>query len=314
MRLTNAMILTAGLGSRLQPLTSVRAKPAIPVGGEPLVRRIARWLAANGVTDIVLNLHHLPETIAAVMGDGSDLSIRARYSWEQPLLLGAAGGPRQALAIVGADTFFLINGDTLTDLELGALEDAHNASGARVTLALVPNREPDRYGGVRLDSGGRVVGFSPRGQAEESYHFFGVQVVQADVFRPLPVGRPAASIGGLYDQLIAREPGAVRGFLCEPRFWDVGTAFDYWSTSWSLTDAGANPAGAYGQRVHIDPAARVFRSILWDDVEVARDVVLEECVVTDGVRLPIGATYRRTILRQGPDGRLSASPLSIWRP
>src|SRR6476661_4739124 len=98
---TTAMILTAGLGTRLRPLTGVRAKPAIPVAAEPMVRRIARWLAASGVTDIVLNLHHLPETIAAAMGDGSDLSVRVRYSWEQPVLLGAAGGPRQALEIVG---------------------------------------------------------------------------------------------------------------------------------------------------------------------------------------------------------------------
>src|SRR5437762_1641396 len=84
-RLAIGMILTAGLGTRLRPLTSVRAKPAIPVGGEPLVRRIARWLAAHGVTDIVLNLHYLPETIAAAVGDGSDLGVRARYSWEQPV-------------------------------------------------------------------------------------------------------------------------------------------------------------------------------------------------------------------------------------
>ena len=183
------MILTAGLGTRLRPLTDVRAKPAIPVAGEPMVRRIARWLAAGGVTDIVLNLHHLPETIAAVVGDGSDLSVRVRYSWEQPVLLGAAGGPRHALAIVGADTFLLINGDTLTDLDLTALADAHHDSGARVTLALVPNREPHRYGGVRLDPDGRVTGFSRRGEAEGSYHFIGVQVVRADVFRSLAADR-----------------------------------------------------------------------------------------------------------------------------
>ena len=128
-RFTTAMILTAGLGTRLRPLTDVRAKPAIPVAAEPMVRRIARWLAAGGVTDIVLNLHHLPETIAAVMGDGSDLSVRVRYSWEQPVLLGAAGGPRQALEIVGAETFLLINGDTLTDLDLTALADAHLEQG-----------------------------------------------------------------------------------------------------------------------------------------------------------------------------------------
>src|SRR5207244_3507808 len=117
-----------GLGTRLRPLTEVCAKAAIPVAGEPSIRRIVVWLAGHGVDDVVLNLHHRPETIAAVAGDGGDLGVRVRYSWEQPVVLGAAGGPRQALAIVGADVFFLINGDTLTDLDLGAFCQAHQAS------------------------------------------------------------------------------------------------------------------------------------------------------------------------------------------
>ena len=160
-----ALILTAGLGTRLRPLTEVRAKPAMPVAGEPLIRRIVRWLVSQGVSDLVLNLHHRPETIAAAMGDGSDLGARVRYSWEQPVVLGAAGGPRQALPIVGADTFFLINGDTLTDFDLAG-------SGRRAPVdrrvsharAACPTDQPDRYGGVRLDADRRVIGFVPRGR------------------------------------------------------------------------------------------------------------------------------------------------------
>ena len=72
-----ALLLTAGLGTRLRPLSSVRAKPAVPVAGEPLVRRILGWLSSQGVRDVVLNLHHLPETICAVVGDGADLGVRA---------------------------------------------------------------------------------------------------------------------------------------------------------------------------------------------------------------------------------------------
>jgi len=166
--LTHALVLTAGIGTRLRPLTEVRAKPAIPVAGEPMIRRITRSLAGHGVPDIVLNLHHRPETISGVVGDGSDLSVRVRYSWEQPLLLGTAGGPRHALPLVGAATFLLLNGDVLTDLDLAALAEAHAASGARITMALVPNREPHRYSGVRLDRARRVIGFAPRGEADGS--------------------------------------------------------------------------------------------------------------------------------------------------
>src|SRR5450759_5100656 len=113
----HALVLTAGFGTRLRPLTDVRAKPAMPVAGEPMIRRIVAWLASHGIADVVLNLHHRPETLTAVVGDGSDLGVRARYSWEQPRVLGSAGGPRLALPIIGAETFFIINGDTLTDLD-----------------------------------------------------------------------------------------------------------------------------------------------------------------------------------------------------
>src|SRR5207248_6636082 len=129
----HALILTAGLGMRLRPLTDVRAKPAIPVAGQPMIRRIIAWLALHGVDELVLNLHHRPATLTAVVGDGSDLGVRARYSWEQPRVLGSAGGPRQALPIIGAETFLLVNGDTLTDLDLRPFADAHAAAQALVT-------------------------------------------------------------------------------------------------------------------------------------------------------------------------------------
>src|SRR5206468_2439426 len=163
----HALVLTAGLGTRLRPLTDVRAKPAIPVAGTPMVGRIIAWLAAHGVTDLILNLHHRPDTLTAVVGDGADLSVRVRYSWE-PRILGSGGGPRQAFAaLAAADPLLIVNGDTLTELDVPRLTAAHEASGALATLALVPNREFQRYGGVTLGRGGRVTGFVPRGPAAE---------------------------------------------------------------------------------------------------------------------------------------------------
>ena len=115
-RAPRALLLTAGLGTRLQPLTSVRAKAAVPINGDALVRRVIRVLATAGIRDLVLNLHHRPATIAALVGDGTDLGVRVRYSWEQPVL-GSAGGPRHALPLVvdrDDDDFLIVNGDTLT--------------------------------------------------------------------------------------------------------------------------------------------------------------------------------------------------------
>ncbi len=306
--LSHALVLAAGYGTRLEPLTSVRAKPAIPVAGQPIPRRIIRWLVANGVADVTINLHHLPETVTGAVGDGSDLGARTRYSWEQPTILGSAGGPRQALDILGVDTFFLINGDTLTDLDLRGLVASHEQSGAQVTLALVPNLKPLHYSGIKLAEDGRMIGVAPRGpEAAGSFHFFGVQIASRSVFASLPAGQPGNSIGGCYDALLAREPGAIRGFVTETRFWDIGTVADYWDTSWAWTnDSEATSASA---RMH-DPA-RVTRSIIWDDVEVGAEAELEECIVTDGVRVAPGAKYQRKILMRAIDGTTTVAPLEI---
>jgi mannose-1-phosphate guanylyltransferase len=303
------LVLTAGLGTRLWPLTDVRAKPAIPVAGEPLVRRIARWLASQGITDLVLNLHHRPETIAAVVGDGGDLGVRVRYSWEQPRVLGSAGGPRLALPLIGEDEFAIVNGDTLTDLDVSALAAAHAASGALVTLALVPNREFHRYGGVQLDAAGCVVGFPRRGpSAEGSYHYIGVQIAHAAAFRGLASGEPANSIGGVYDALMTARPGSVRGYVCDAGFDDIGTVADYWRTCERLVDAGAR----VGRASRIDPSARVTGSIVWDDVAIGRNATIDTCIVTDRVSVPDNASYQRMILcRDAHTGAVRTSPLTI---
>ena len=303
---THALVLTAGLGTRLHPLTMVRAKPAIPVAGEPLVRRIVRGLVRNGVTRVVLNLHHRPETIAAVMGDGSDLGASVRYSWEQPRILGSAGGPRQALPLVEAETFFLVNGDTITDASLEGVWRAHQASGALVTLALVPNHDPRRYGGVRLDADGAVIGFAARGpSAAGSFHFIGLQVAHREAFAAVPAGEPANSIGGIYDGLLSNRPGSVRGFVTAAGFWDVGTVDDYWRTSWAL---GGNETQASAARV--PESARLTRSIAWDDVEIGEGAAVDECILTDGVRVPAGTSHRRAILRRSADGTIVATPFN----
>ena len=293
-RLTQAMVLCAGLGTRLRPLTTVRAKAAIPVGGEPIGRRIISWLAGHGVRNIVVNLHHLPHTITGAIGDGSDLGATVRYSWEQPAVLGSAGGPRQALPIVGAGSFFLINGDTLTDVNLDAVATAHHDSGALVTLALIPNTSFERYGGVQLDASGVVTGFVRRGPAARgSFHFIGVQVVDAEAFATVPTGAVAGSIGGVYDELMARRPGSVRGFVSDATFFDVGTVEDYWKTSMALAP---------------DPSPR---TIIWEDVEIAPGTIVEACIVTDGVRILPGQVHRREILRRGPNGETVGEPLGF---
>ncbi len=290
-----ALLLTAGLGTRLRPLSLVRAKPAVPVAGVPLAGRILRWLAAAGITDAVLNLHHKPETLTAVIGDGTRFGVRVRYSWEKTIL-GSAGGPARAVPLLDAPRFWLINGDTLTDVDLAAMARQHAARGASVTLAVVPNPDPVHYGGVVVSPDGAVTGFSRRGPDNCGWHFVGVQIAEARVFAALDPDRPAETFRGVYPDLFGREPGSVQAFTCEASFQDIGTAADYLDTSLAFARAEDRPAALTGSGCAIADDARVHRSIIWDGVTVGPGAVLDQCVVADGVDVPAGAAFRRQVL------------------
>jgi NDP-sugar pyrophosphorylase family protein len=312
-----ALVLTAGLGTRLRPLTLARAKAAAPVDGESLARRTIRWLVSHGVHDLVLNLHHKPETITADVGDGSDMGARVRYSWESPVL-GSAGGPRHALPLVGHDTFFLVNGDTLTDVDLAAMLDQHRRTGALVTMALIPNPDPAKYGGVVLDGSGAVTSFMKRGSPGPSLHFIGPQVVEADAFAALADGVVSETVLGVYPRYIAERPGSVRGFVCNATFRDIGTPGDLLRTSLELAEADGRPdCPRWGRNVRVDPSARVTRSLLWDDVTVGAGGTVKECVLADAVVIPAGARYERCAIVAGPDGlivsKLDSQPSGATR-
>jgi NDP-sugar pyrophosphorylase family protein len=295
-----AFVLAAGLGTRLWPLTRVRAKAATPVAGRPLIARVLDRLAAGGCTDVIVNLHHLPATITRLVGDGADWGLRVRYSWE-PRILGRAGGPRHALPLIESDPFLLLNADTLTDAPVGDLLAAHARSGATVTLALVPNTAPERYGGVLLGPDDAVVGFTRKGDARPSWHFIGIQVASRRAFEALPDGEAADSIGGAYNDLMAARPGSVCGWRCDASFHDIGTVREYVETSFAFH--GAEGAGARatplpgtviaGRGCRIAESARLERTILWDDVTVGEGCELEDCVVTDGLAVPPGTRLAR---------------------
>lgn len=245
----------------------------------------------------MLNLHYLPETITVCVGDGTDLGLRVRYSFESPVL-GSAGGPRKALSLLPDEDFFIINGDTLTSVDLHALAAAHRQSGALVTIAVMPNRWPDRYGGLVVDATGRFHSTVPRGSSVRSYHVVGVQMAHPSAFARLPLDEPAESIGGLYRSLVKENLGAVRAFLCEADFWDVGTPADYLQASRSIGEREGRPLPHVGRRSVVDPTARLVDSVLWDAVAIGAGAALDGCIVTDGVSIPAGARFQHCAIIQ----------------
>jgi NDP-sugar pyrophosphorylase family protein len=191
-------------------------------------------------------------------------------------------------------TFLIVNGDTLTDLDVSALLADHRRSGALVTMAVVPNTQRDKYSGLSADAGGALTGFAKRGSPENAFHFIGVQVVEAEAFASVPENVPFET-STLYTSLISGRPGSIRLLTTSAEFFDIGTPADYLDTSLRLAERERHAATPSTARV--DSTARVERSILWDDVVVEAGTMLRECIVTDGVRVPADTSWHGVTMR-----------------
>ncbi len=148
-----AMILAAGLGTRLRPLTLERAKPAIPVIGKPLVVRLIEQLMKNGADSFRLNLHHLPDTVETVFRSAPAGDLPVSFSYE-PEILGTAGGVKANESFFDQGTFLLVNGDIIMDFSLGEALEFHRRRKALATLILYPQSHPYVYFPVRIDENG----------------------------------------------------------------------------------------------------------------------------------------------------------------
>ncbi len=280
-----ALVLSAGRGTRLEPITRLVAKPAVPLGDTTLVERVLGWLRRSGVRDVVVNLHARPATITRVVGDGAHLGLSVRYSWE-PKALGSAGGPQRALPLLATDPILIVNGDTLADVDLAAMLDAHRQSGADVTMALVPNPAPEHYNGVAIDEDGRVIGFVPRGQAAGTWHFIGVQIAAASVFANLCDGEPVETVSGIYRDLIVSRPGAIRAWRATGAVLDVGTPRDYLDAALSFVT----------HRADRHPGARLRHTFVWPEATVGAGADLDQCIVAGPVAIPAGFTAAESVI------------------
>ena len=316
-----ALILAAGLGTRLAPLSALRAKAALPVAGEAIIRHQVRWLAAAGVREVIVNLHHLPATVTAVLGHGDDLGVRVRYSWE-PQVLGSAGGPGQAFDLVDAERLIVVNGDTITDLDLAAMVAEHARTQPLVTMAAT--RAARRgYNALLVSDAGCLTGVARAGETLEplaagahAVHFMGVQVVERRAFVDAPRGAPSETVKWLYPRLLAADASSVRVWRRDAAFHDVGTPAEYWRTVQTIA-AQLGRRFDCGTGVQVDPSAQVVRSVLWNDVRVGAGAAVTDCVLGDGVVVPPGlrleraAVVRRDQVPPGAPGTTHGDLLAV---
>jgi NDP-sugar pyrophosphorylase family protein len=189
MNAMKAMILAAGEGTRLRPLTSTQPKPMLPVADIPTLEWIVLWLRAYGIREMAMNLSWLPETVERYFGDGARFGVRLHYSIEETIL-GTAGGVKRLESLFDAP-FVLVYGDVLTDFDLGALIRFHQsqAPGPKVTLSLTPVPNPTECGIVGVDAAGRIKRFVEKPKADEVFSDLanaGVLIVEPEILASIP--------------------------------------------------------------------------------------------------------------------------------
>jgi len=192
-----AMILAAGFGTRLRPLTDTVPKPLLPVGGIPLIVWNLLLLRRHGITDVLINVHHLGTLIEKALGDGSQYGMQVSYSREQDIL-GTGGGLKQGESYFVGEPFVVVNGDTLFELDLDDLIERHRASASIATMVIRQDPEAARWGEILVDDRGFVRSIAgrplPGGGARGGHMFAGIHVMHPRLLVDVEAGKPSSII------------------------------------------------------------------------------------------------------------------------
>jgi NDP-sugar pyrophosphorylase family protein len=226
-----AMILAAGLGTRLRPLTGTIPKPLLPVEGTPLIVWNLLLLRAGGIREVIINLHYLGNMIEEAIGDGARWDMQVQYSHE-PVLLGTGGGLKAAEWFFEKQPFLVINGDTLIDLNVKALMKFHRDHGDVATLVLRDDPHAAQWGAVESDGQNRILRINGRGMSQAyltgplvQRMFAGVHILHPSLLENAPTGTPFSIIDTYTNELASGS--RMFGYVHAGYWSDIGTMERY---------------------------------------------------------------------------------------
>ena len=286
-----AIVLVGGEGTRLRPLTETVPKPALTLVDRPLLAYTIEWLAGHGVSEVVLACGFLPDVLReALAGEEERAGAVIRYVAE-PEPLGTAGAIRFAAAELGdglGDRFLALNGDVLTDLDLTALQRAHEQSGATATIGLAQVSDSASYGLVSIGPGGEVTEFAEKtGEHVPGEINAGAYVLESSVLDRVAPGENVSIELDVFPRLIG---DGLHAQLLDGYWMDIGTPERYLQASWDILEGAV--------RTRVEPSSPGV--IVADSAEVADDAVIgPRAVVSAGCRVAAGAEVRESVLLDG---------------
>lgn len=320
-----AVVLVGGFGTRLRPLTFTTPKPMLPVGHRPIIENLVTMLARAGVDEVVLALGFKPQPFLDAFPDGRCAGVSLHYAVE-PEPLDTGGAIRFAAEHAGVDeTFVVVNGDVLTDLDLGRLITRHRDTGAEATIHLTPVDDPSAYGVVELDDTGRVIRFVEKpapGTAPSNLINAGTYVFEPSVLSRIPSGRRVSIERETFPTLV--DEGGLFAMSTDDYWIDTGRPDTYRLANFDVLDghrrvarceaveAGAVVAeSASVEHSLVSSGARVgARSNVRDSIVLASAIIGDDCDVIDSIvmgRVESGARVSHAVI--GADGVVNAGSL-----
>jgi len=284
-----AMILAAGLGTRLMPLTLKRPKALMPVGNRPMIDRVIHYLRTHGVDALIVNAHHLYKQLVSHLDCGRAFGVDVQVVVE-PRILGTGGGIKNTEEFWDTDPFIVVNSDILTDIDLGAALRAHQERAGLATLIL---HDRPAFNQVRINDDLEILDIAP-GPEPGRLAFTGIHIMEPEILAHIPQGRPS-SIIDCYRKLI-REGYPIRAWISTGHYWrDVGTIQSYLRANQEVLKGREWLCGG-GSRVHasavirdwavmgdnatLEAEAEAARSVLWEGVTVRQGIRVADSIVT----------------------------------
>jgi NDP-sugar pyrophosphorylase family protein len=289
-----AMILAAGLGTRLRPLTHRRPKALVPVANQPIIGRVIDYLKANGITQLVVNAHHRSEQMVTYLNGGKPFGLEIKIRVE-PEILGTGGGIRNTMDFWDKDPFIVINGDTITDIDLKQAYEDHQRFGALSSLIL-HNYPPHNQ--VMTDEEDNITDISHE-CADGRLAFTGIHIINPEMLSLIPEGQYSDIIDCYRELILAGD--FPHAYLAEGHYWrDIGTIESYLNANREL--AGEDPFrvgygtrldpsvklrewGIIGDRSQLERGVEIRRSVLWEDSYAREGVRIVDSVVTGAVEV-----------------------------
>lgn len=292
-----AVVLVGGFGTRLQPLTLDTPKQMLPIVGKPMIEHVVEYLSGHGITEVILSLGFAPDVFQQAYPDGHCNGVKIHYAIE-PEPLDTAGAIRFAADSADiSETFLVLNGDVLTDLDLENLISFHKKTGAEASIHLIPVEDPSRYGVVPTDEDGRVLGFIEKPRPEESptnWINAGTYVLEPSVLERISSGQRVSVEKEVFPALALESQ--LFGFKSENYWIDTGTPATYLQAQLDLISGGVREKSNSG----IDPTSlldgEATESIIGADVVVERGAQIHKSVIMKGTRIEQGAVISNSII------------------